>query len=159
VTITHPDMTRFLMTIPEASQLVVQATGLADNGAVYVLDMGEPVKMLDLARDMIQLLGFRVGDDIDIEYTGVRPGEKMHEALFCDWERPVATTHEKILMARDEDGSHGASMPQIEALVDAARARDREGMFALLRRLTPSYVPWGREDAPVGPPAPEEGAV
>jgi FlaA1/EpsC-like NDP-sugar epimerase len=108
---------------------------------VYVLDMGPPVSMLDLARDMIQLLGYRVGEDVEIRYTGIRPGEKLHESLFCEWERPVATSHEKILLVRDERGAAAPSMDRIDELVEAARRRDRETMDVLLRELVPSYRP------------------
>jgi len=100
ITITHPDMTRYFMTIPEASQLVIQAGGLGGNGSVYVLDMGEPVKIVDLANDLIKLSGLVPGDDIDIEFTGIRPGEKMFEELLTDEEITTATHHSKIFSAK-----------------------------------------------------------
>jgi FlaA1/EpsC-like NDP-sugar epimerase len=98
VTVTHPEMTRFFMTIPEAASLVVQA-GAMDGGRVFVLDMGEPVKILDLARNMIRLSGKRPDEDIAIEFVGVRPGEKLHERLWNEGEQVVPTTHPKILAA------------------------------------------------------------
>jgi len=98
VTVTHPEMTRFFMTIPEAASLVVQA-GAMDGGRIFVLDMGEPVKILDLARNMIRLSGKRPDDDIPIDFVGVRPGEKLHEELWNEGEAVVATSHPKILAA------------------------------------------------------------
>jgi FlaA1/EpsC-like NDP-sugar epimerase len=91
VTVTHPDMTRFFMSIPEAVQLVLQASALAQDRGVFMLDMGQPVKILDLAARMISLAGYRVGTDIAIEVTGTRPGEKLVEELHTDHEHPVPT--------------------------------------------------------------------
>ena len=96
VTVTHPEMTRYFMTIPEAAQLIIQAGALATGGEVYVLDMGEPVKIVDLARNMIRLSGREPEVDIAIEFTGVRPGEKLHEALWGEEESPERTQHPKI---------------------------------------------------------------
>jgi FlaA1/EpsC-like NDP-sugar epimerase len=96
ITITHPDMTRYFMTIPEASQLVIQAGGLGGNGSVYVLDMGEPVKIVELANDLIRLSGLTPGEDIEIVKTGMKPGEKMFEELLTDEESTSATRHAKI---------------------------------------------------------------
>ena len=98
ITITDPEMKRYFMTIPEAVQLVLQASALGHNGELFVLDMGEPVKIDDLARDMIEFSGYQVGRDIAIEYTGLRPGERLFEELFADNEHPVRTTHEKIFV-------------------------------------------------------------
>jgi FlaA1/EpsC-like NDP-sugar epimerase len=99
VTVTHPEMTRFFMTIPEAVSLIVQAGALGDNGHVYVLDMGEPVQILELARNMIRLSGKEPERDIAIEFTGVRPGEKLHEELWSDGEVVAPTSHPKIRCA------------------------------------------------------------
>ena len=103
VTVTHPEMTRFFMTIPEASSLIVQAgamDGVAERGGrVFVLDMGEPVKILDLARNMIQLSGKRPDVDISIDFVGVRPGEKLHEELWNEGETVTVTAHPKIMAA------------------------------------------------------------
>lgn len=99
VTVTHPDMRRFFMTIPEASQLVIQAGAMGRGGEIFVLDMGAPVKIVDLAEDMIRLSGLQVGDDIEIQFTGLRPGEKMYEDLYSDDENHVLTSHPKILVA------------------------------------------------------------
>ncbi len=103
VTVTHPEMQRYFMTIPEAVQLVVQAGALGQGGEIFVLDMGEPVKIADLARDMIILSGLKPGEDIRIEYTGLRPGEKMYEELFSERENFAVTRHERIFIAPDSD--------------------------------------------------------
>jgi len=99
VTVTHPDMTRYFMTIPEASQLVIQAGAMGTGGEIFVLDMGEAVRIVDLAADMIRLSGLRVDDDIEIEFTGLRPGEKLVEELFDHQEQHACTRHEKIMVA------------------------------------------------------------
>ena len=99
VTVTDPQMERYFMTIPEAVQLVLQASALGEDGEVFVLDMGEPVKIDGLARDMIELSGYRVGQDIEIVYTGIRPGERLFELLFNDDEAYTQTEHEKIFSA------------------------------------------------------------
>ena len=95
-------MRRYFMTIPEAVQLVLQAAVLGQGGEVFVLDMGEPVKIVDLARDLIRLSGLEVGRDIEIKFTGVRPGEKLYEELFFGAEMATPTTHPKVLRARHE---------------------------------------------------------
>jgi FlaA1/EpsC-like NDP-sugar epimerase len=101
VTVTHPEMRRYFMTIPEAVQLVLQAGAIGRGGEVFVLDMGEPVKVLDLAADLIRLSGLEVGTDIEIRFTGTRPGEKLYEELFFDSESAVPTDHPKVLRARN----------------------------------------------------------
>ncbi|MFZ1290129.1 MAG: nucleoside-diphosphate sugar epimerase/dehydratase [Melioribacteraceae bacterium] len=101
LTITHPEITRYFMTIPEAVQLVLQASVLGNGGEIFVLDMGEPVKILDLAKDIIRLAGLEEGIDVDIEFTGLRPGEKMFEELFKDGEDYLRTEHEKIMFAKN----------------------------------------------------------
>ncbi len=138
VTITHPDMTRYFMTIPEASQLVLQAGGLADNGAVYVLDMGEPVKIVDLAKDVIRLSGFEVDKDIEIVFSGVRPGEKLFEELLTAEEGTSSSKHSKIFVAKE------SSLPsnldaQLEALFLAAAQGDGQGVRAEFKRLIPTF--------------------
>jgi FlaA1/EpsC-like NDP-sugar epimerase len=138
VTVTHPDMTRYFMTIPEASQLVLQAGGLAENGAVYVLDMGEPVKIVDLAKDVIRLSGYEVGRDIEIKFSGVRPGEKLFEELLTAEEGTSASKHTKIFIAKE------VAMPNqfetnLEQLYTAAANQDGEGVRSMLKKLIPTF--------------------
>jgi FlaA1/EpsC-like NDP-sugar epimerase len=96
VTVTHPDMKRYFMTIPEASQLVMQAGAIGQGGEIFVLDMGQPIRILDLAKELIARNGLKLGEDIDIQITGIRPGEKLYEELSCDNEQIVPTPHDKI---------------------------------------------------------------
>ena len=137
VTVTHPDMTRYFMTIPEAVQLVLQAAAMGRHGEVFVLDMGEPVKVVDLAADLIRLSGYEVDVDVEIAFTGLRPGEKLFEELFVSPESVVPTSHPKIMRARDDDFGQEA-LARIPALLDAAR----QGMHPReLRRLISEVVP------------------
>ncbi len=122
VTVTHRDMVRYFMTIPEASQLVIQAGAMGKGGEIFVLDMGEPVRIVDLAKDMIRLSGFRVGEDIAIEFTGLRPGEKMFEELYIPGERYTATPHSKITVA----ASHDLDVATVRDYLDALAAH-RDG--------------------------------
>lgn len=105
ISITHPEMIRYFMLIPEAAQLVIQAGAMGQGGEIFVLDMGEPVRIMDLAKDMIRLSGLRVGDDIEIEVTGLRPGEKLYEELYGKEELHVQTSHSKIMVATGESRS------------------------------------------------------
>ncbi|MCA0269726.1 MAG: polysaccharide biosynthesis protein [Bacteroidetes bacterium] len=136
VTVTHPEMIRYFMTIPEAAQLVLQAGGMKLNGAVFVLDMGKPVKIVDLARDLILLSGKQPDREIAITFTGMRPGEKLYEELLTAEEGTDASRHEKIFVARKsmiDEAWHGAGL---SSLFDAASNRDadavREGLAALI---------------------------
>ncbi len=141
VTVTHPEMTRYFMTIPEAAQLVLQAGGLGQNGAVYVLDMGEPVKIVDLARDLIRLSGLEPGVDIEIVFTGVRPGEKLFEELLTAEEGTEASKHEKIFVARNRGVPDEVLERLLERLFEAAAARDPEKILGVLKELIPTYLP------------------
>ena len=138
VTVTHPDMTRYFMTIPEASQLVLQAGGLGENGSVYVLDMGQPVRIVDLARDLIRLCGLKPDEDIEIRFTGVRPGEKLFEELLTAEEGTTATQHEKIFTARSNGLPRAAFDEMLDALFDVARRRDAAGIRRGLKELIPT---------------------
>ncbi|HXG45171.1 MAG TPA: nucleoside-diphosphate sugar epimerase/dehydratase [Gemmatimonadales bacterium] len=153
VTVTHPEMRRYFMTIPEAVQLVLQAGALGRGGEVFVLDMGEPVRIADLAADLIRLSGKRVGKDIEIRFTGPRPGEKLYEELFFSAENAAPTDHPKVLRARNAGLPVGVTAV-VSDLIAAAREgwRDEE-LRALLRRLVPDYEP-AAAGAPVAPPVP-----
>ena len=124
VTVTHPDMVRYFMTIPEASQLVLQASAQGDNGDIYILDMGEPVKIVDLARDLIKLSGFEPNVDIQIVFTGIRPGEKMYEELMTAEERGGETRHEKIFLAQFQPFDTSDLESMIHRLQEAALRSD-----------------------------------
>jgi FlaA1/EpsC-like NDP-sugar epimerase len=131
LTVTHPEMTRFFMTIPEAVQLVLQAGAVGGSGQVLILDMGEPVKILDLARDMIALSGLRYPDDIDIVFTGLRPGEKMYEELFYGNEKHAQKVHAKIFCAEREPISQGTIKLEISRLERAILASRSEARNVL----------------------------
>jgi FlaA1/EpsC-like NDP-sugar epimerase len=140
ITVTHPDMRRFFMTIPEAVQLVLQAGALGSGGEVFVLDMGEPVRIIDLARDLIELSGLKVGEDIEIKISGIRPGEKLFEELFVEGESYKRTRHEKIFIAENAS----ALVPQnlehyIENLIAAAYEGNILQIYALLNNLIQEY--------------------
>lgn len=116
ITVTHPEMQRYFMTIPEAVQLVLQAGAIGESGDVLILDMGEPVKIVDLARDMIMLSGLRCPDDIDIVFTGMRPGEKLYEELFYETEIGAERVHKKIFRGSSPEISYPLVMTQISKL-------------------------------------------
>jgi FlaA1/EpsC-like NDP-sugar epimerase len=136
VTVTHPDMVRFFMTIPEASQLVIQAGAMGRGGEIFVLDMGEPVKIVDLATDMIRLSGLELGRDIEIEFMGTRPGEKLFEELHCDGEVHQPTSHAKIMIANSvpvERERVAQAIRKLERLADTAPAEAAAELHRLVR--------------------------
>jgi FlaA1/EpsC-like NDP-sugar epimerase len=139
VTVTHPDMERYFMTIPEAVQLVLQAPALGKGGEIFVLDMGEPVKIVDLAREMIRLAG-REGE-IDIAYTGLRPGEKLYEELFLGAEAYMQTDHEKVMVSPNGHLSAITLPDHVEALLTAAASGDAVAMMNEIRILVPECAP------------------
>jgi FlaA1/EpsC-like NDP-sugar epimerase len=138
VTVTDPDMERFFMTIPEAVQLVLQAATIGQGGELFVLDMGAQVKIVDLARDMIRLAGLEEGRDIEIAFTGLRPGEKLYEELFLNDEHTTRTAHDKIFVSRNGHVTHDAALSTaVDDLLAAAHAHDRDELYRLIRRLVP----------------------
>lgn len=136
VTVTHPEMTRYFMSIPEAAQLVMQAGAIGKGGEIFVLDMGEPVKIVDLATDMIRLMGLRAGEDIDIVYSGLRPGEKIHEELVSNQEEIKDTPHEKIMIVKTPPVDWLSLRKRIDELLQDMNGRRvkeiREMLFSLI---------------------------
>jgi FlaA1/EpsC-like NDP-sugar epimerase len=141
VTVTDPQVTRFFMTIPEACQLILQASAIGSQQAIYTLDMGEPVSIRVLAEQMIRLAGKQPGRDIAIVYTGLRPGEKLHETLFHADERYRPTSHPKILQAQPRHVPADALAAALVRLRKACVAYDLEAMASLLREAVPEFVP------------------
>ena len=147
VTVTHPDMQRFFMMIPEASQLVIQAGAMGRGGEIFVLDMGEPVKIVDLAGDMIRLSGLRVDDDIEIQFTGMRPGEKLYEELHVMGEKHLPTRHPKIMVAekvgRDLQDVREA-IGRLQRIVELPN----ETIIKELQRIVPEFRRDGERELP-----------
>lgn len=140
VTVTHRDITRFFMTIPEAVSLILEAAASEITGGVFVLDMGDPIRIADLAHEMIRLSGLEAGLDIQIEYSGLRPGEKLYEELFYATERPVGTAHPKLLLAASDASVLSQAIKEDLAELEAALSQaDRHAVMAILRRLVPEY--------------------
>lgn len=140
VTVTHPDMKRYFMTIPEASQLVLQAAAMGKGGEIFVLEMGEPVKIMDLARELIILSGFRPSEDIDIVFTGPRPGEKLFEELSITGENMLPTRHPKIGIWKNIPVDRSKVEAAIEELVILAQTQDHERIVQGIKRLVPEYM-------------------
>lgn len=143
VQVTHPDVRRFFMTIPEAVQLVLQAAALGGGGEIFALDMGEPIRIVDLARDMIRLSGLQEGRDIDIEFTGLRPGEKLSEELFVPGETYERTAREKVFVARNgaqpARGEHARLYAAMEELINRAQSGDAPAARTQLARIVPEF--------------------
>ncbi|MBE7413557.1 MAG: polysaccharide biosynthesis protein [Leptospiraceae bacterium] len=140
VTVTHPEIIRFFMTIPEASQLVLQAGSMGECGEIYILDMGEPVKILDLAEDMIRLSGFTPYKDIDIQFTGLRPGEKLYEELLLNFEELKKTYHPKIRIASPmENYNQLLFQNKLNQLFGAAKANKEKEIYDLFKEIIPEY--------------------
>ena len=140
VTITHPDITRFFMTIPEASRLVLEACVMGKGGEIFVFNMGKPVKILDLAKKMIQLAGLTLDKEITIEYIGLRPGEKMFEELFKESETFIPTYHPKIMLAKRSEVDIAKFTEELNALIDLAYQHHSLPIKQLIRLIIPEYV-------------------
>jgi FlaA1/EpsC-like NDP-sugar epimerase len=138
VTVTHPEIRRYFMTIPEAVQLVLQAAALGKGGEIFVLDMGEPIKIVDMARELIHLSGLEEGRDIDIEFTGLRPGEKLFEELFLSGENYERTLHAKIFVAHN---TQSVDPGRVDVLIAMARQGESGEVRQLLRSLVSEYGP------------------
>jgi FlaA1/EpsC-like NDP-sugar epimerase len=140
LTITDPDAMRYFMTIPEAVQLVLQAAIMAEPGDTFVLDMGEPVRIAELARDLIELHGLDPDEDIELQVIGRRPGEKLVEELYLPSERPEPTAHDAIRRVRGDERSHGVR-EQVDRLSALADAADRSELIQSMRSIVPEYTP------------------
>jgi len=140
ITVTHPDMTRYFMTIPEAVSLILQAGSMGAGGEIFVLDMGSPMKITDLAEQMIHLSGLELGKDIEIQFTGLRPGEKLYEELFHEKESLVSTKHPKIMLSASRDMDWNDLQSILERMQAACVAREVEHVKVLLKELVPEFV-------------------
>jgi FlaA1/EpsC-like NDP-sugar epimerase len=141
VTITHPEMQRYFMTIPEAAQLVVEAGLMGKGGEVFIFDMGEPVKIYDLAMNMIRLAGLVPGVDIPIEFVGIRPGEKLYEDLFADQEQVQKTHHKKIMIGKVKQYSYSQMSIYIEEINHLCNHPSSIDVYDVIRRVVPEYQP------------------
>jgi len=143
LTVTHPDITRYFMTIPEACQLVLEASIMGNGGEIFVFDMGKSMKIIDLAKRMIQLSGLVYPDDIDIKITGLRPGEKIFEELLANDENTVKTHHEKIMIAQVREQDLTAAKYSIEELcqgvLDEERKKDMMYLVTTLKQIVPEF--------------------
>jgi len=143
VTVTHPEMKRFFMSIPEAVSLIIQAASLTEGGEIFMLDMGEEIKILDLAKRMIRLRGLRVGKDIEIKFIGVRPGEKLHEELVSQVEERLPTAHPRIFRIRNgHRPDRVALLRGVDALIKLAMEGKNGQLVAKLRKMV------GEKDLP-----------
>jgi FlaA1/EpsC-like NDP-sugar epimerase len=139
VTVTHPDITRYFMTIPEACQLILQAGGMGEGGEIFILDMGKPVKISDMARDFIRFSGFEPDVDIEVKYIGLRPGEKLHEELITEGEGIVPTGHKKIMVLRGRLCDQVHLNGEVDELARLARDQEAETIRLKLREIVPEF--------------------
>lgn len=140
LTVTHPDVTRFFMTIPEAVQLVLEAGAMSEGGEIYAFDMGESVKVIDLAKNMIKLSGLELGKDIEISFTGLRPGEKLFEELLSDAENTIPTKQQKILKAKVREYAFEIVHQEIDQLIALFDEQNNEKIVSKLKELIPEYI-------------------
>ena len=140
VTVTHPEITRYFMTIPEACQLVLEAGAMGKGGEIFVFDMGKSVKIIDLAKKMIKLSGLEVGIDININFTGLRPGEKLYEELLNDKENTLPTHHPQIMIGRVITYNHFEVKSAINRLISVAKSQDNFKIVRLMKEIVPEFV-------------------
>jgi FlaA1/EpsC-like NDP-sugar epimerase len=141
VTVTHPDVTRYFMTIPEACQLILQAVTMGRGGEIFLFDMGTPIKIDDMARDLIRLSGLEPEEDIKIEYIGLRPGEKLYEELIIEGEGVVPTVHEKIMVLKGRDCNLPILNGKIDDLIQISMTQEANKIKAKLKEIVPEYRP------------------
>ena len=140
ITVTHPEVTRFFMTIPEACQLVLEAGAMGKGGEIFIFDMGQSIRIVDLARKMVMLSGLTLGKDIQIIFTGLRPGEKIYEELLADKETTLPTHHDKILIAKVREYNHEEITRQIISLTEMFRSQNNEAIVRKIKEIVPEYV-------------------
>ena len=139
ITVTHPEITRFFMTIPEACRLVMEAATMTKGNQIFVFDMGESVKIADLAKRMIELAGLREGIDIKIEYTGLRPGEKIYEEVLSDEENTIKTQHEKIRIACVREYNYKDAVSFVNKLETQSREVVIPEMVKYMKQIVPEF--------------------
>ena len=139
VTVTHKDIIRFFMTIPEACRLVLEAATMGEGYEIFVFDMGKPVKIVDLATNMISLAGFEPYKDIKIEFTGLRPGEKLYEELLSNKENTIPTGHKKISVAKVREYSYSAVLDAFKELKEVAKGMDKDGTVIKMKEIVPEF--------------------
>lgn len=139
ITVTHPDVTRYFMTIPESVELVLEACTMGKGGEIFVFDMGESVRIMDLAHKMVRLSGLVPGKDIEIVVTGLRPGEKLYEELLANEENTVATHHPKILIAKVKESDFGAISQHVDDVIGLFSAQDNAALVSKLKEIVPEY--------------------
>lgn len=140
ITITHPDIIRYFMTIPEACQLVLEAGAMGKGGEIYIFDMGKPVKIIDLARKMIQLAGYEPDKEIQIKIVGLRPGEKLYEELLNDTSKTLPTHHEKIMIAQDLFEDYDANIIHINQLIDLSQNKEPIEIVTKMKAIVPEFL-------------------
>ena len=139
VTVTHPEITRFFMTIPEACRLVMEAATMSTGNQIFVFDMGESVKIADLAKRMISLAGLKVGEDIEIEYTGLRPGEKLYEEVLADTENTEPTSHDRIRIAKVREYDYEEAVQACDELTELSKRVKIPEMVKLMKKIVPEF--------------------
>lgn len=139
ITITHPEITRYFMTIPEASQLVLEAAAMGKGGEVFLFDMGESVKILDMAKKMIKLSGYELGKDIQIQFTGLRPGEKLYEELLSASENTLPTHHPKIMIGKFEEYQYKALEQKLQELKEIHATQSNDDLVTKMKQIVPEY--------------------
>ncbi|MDP3039285.1 MAG: polysaccharide biosynthesis protein, partial [Deltaproteobacteria bacterium] len=146
VTVTHPEITRYFMTIPEACKLILQAGALGEGGEIFILDMGTPVKIVNMAHDLIRMSGFKPDEDIEIKFIGLRPGEKLYEELITEGEGIVRTDYEKIFVLKGNGYDLDWLNARIEELTKLAHEQNASGIKAKLKEIVPEYQPFNMND-------------
>jgi len=139
LTVTHPDITRYFMTIPEACELVIEAGVMGQGGEIFIFDMGKPMKIYDLAKKMVMLSGKELNKDIEIVFTGLRDGEKLYEELLNDKENTILTHHEKIMKAKVSEYQYDEICRNLDLLEDFIHDRNEHKMVTLMKEIVPEY--------------------